>query len=246
MIGGDRVKGTKEIYIQQLFSSIADSYDLVNSLLSFNRDKEWRRFAISKTGVSPGDRVLDVATGTGELGLELIRMVGEGIKVIGVDFCREILSIAQAKLTKAGCNNLELVQAKAEVLPFSNEVFESVTTSFALRNVADLERTFREMARVVREDGKVVCLEFSQPSNRILRAIYYLYLFYVVPVIGGLISKSRNAYKYFPQSIIDFPPQERIKEIIEKSGFARVDIYPLTFGVASVYVGVKEKRQERV
>lgn len=231
--------GNKEAYVHQMFSSIAGNYDLLNTLLSFNRDKYWRGFAISKAGLRVGGEALDVATGTGKLALELARKVGEGGKVTGVDFCQEMLNRAQDKLAKRGCHNVKLTLARAEALPFPDNTFDCATIGFGLRNVADIEQTVQEMTRVVKVGARVVCLEFSQPGNRIFRAIYQPYLFHVLPFLGELVSRNGNAYTYLPRSIVRFFRPHELRQVMEKVGLKDIEIYFLTMGIVAVHIGVK-------
>jgi len=232
--------GNKETYVQKMFSSIADKYDTLNTLLSLNRDKYWRRFAVSKAALNRGEKVLDVATGTGKLALELADKVGERGEVIGIDFCLEMLDKAKDNLRKAGCQNVALVQANAEALPFPDCIFDCATAGFVLRNVSDIEKTLQEMTRVLRPTGKLVCLEFSQPQNSIFRGIYRLYISGVLPFIGGLLSRNWHAYSYLPRSIVGFPSPLEVREVMEQTGLRNIAVYPLTFGTVTVYIGNKK------
>ena len=183
-----------------MFSSIANNYDLLNTLLSLNRDKYWRKFAVSKIGLRCGGEVLDVATGTGKLALELARKVGQEGRVTGIDFCARMLSNAQHELRKTRCKNVELIQTNAEALPFADGAFDCATISFGLRNMTDIKQPLQEMTRVIKVGGKLVCLEFSRPSHRILRWIYRLYIFTLPPFLGWLISKKQKCL-YLPSTV---------------------------------------------
>jgi demethylmenaquinone methyltransferase/2-methoxy-6-polyprenyl-1,4-benzoquinol methylase len=235
----------KETYIHKMFSSIADNYDFLNSLLSFNRDKYWRKFAISKIEPVAGVQVLDVATGTGALALELARKVDKGSKVVGVDFSREMLCRAQNKLAKRQCHNLGLICAKAEALPFPDDTFDYVSIGFALRNMAEMEQVLREMTRVLKMGGKILCLEFSQPQHKIFRRIYYFYIFHILPFLGWAISRNKEAYAYLPKSIAGFASPTELKQAMEKVGLGDIVVYPLTLGIATVHVAVKEAISNR-
>jgi len=230
----------KETYIRNIFSSIAGNYDFLNSLLSFNRDKYWRKFAVSKIEPEAGEQVLDVATGTGALALELARKIGKEGKVVGVDFSVEMLGRAQNKLAKTRCHNLEFICAKAEVLPFPDNAFDCVGTSFALRNVTKVEQTVREMTRVLKTGGKLLCLEFSQPQYKVFRRIYYFYIFHILPFLGQAISRNKEAYAYLPGSIVEFSSTLELKQIMEKVGLENIVAYPLTLGIATTYMAVKK------
>jgi len=234
------IKKETEAYVRETFSSIASNYDLLNTLLSFNRDKYWRNFAVSKTGLGYGEKALDVATGTGELALELAEKVGREGMVTGIDFCQKMLSNAQDKLGKARCQNVELIQTSALALPFPDSAFDCATISFGLRNVVDIKQTLREMTRVLKVGGRLVCLEFSQPNHRIFRWIYHLYNSSILPFVGWLISRNRDAYTYLPRSIEEFLSPLQLKQTMEKVGLRNIEVYPLTLGIVTVHIGTKK------
>jgi demethylmenaquinone methyltransferase/2-methoxy-6-polyprenyl-1,4-benzoquinol methylase len=229
----------KATYVRRMFATIADRYDLLNSLLSFRRDGAWRRFAVSKSGLQPGGLALDVATGTAELARRLARR-NSGSMIIGMDFSRDMLSRARAKLANlSGAGRIELVLGDALSLPFPDNTFDCATIGFALRNVASIADTIGEMARVVRPGGRVISLELTRPSSSLVRAIYYVYLFRIAPYIGGLISGRRQAYTYLPESILEFPSPEEVREIMREAGLRGVETHRLTLGIATVHVGIK-------
>lgn len=229
----------KVAYVQTLFSAIANRYDFLNSLLSFRRDRAWRKFAVSKSGLQPGGWALDVATGTAPMA-QLLAQCNSGSRVVGIDFCPEMLAKARARLgTSSDGNRIHLVLGDALKLPFPDSTFDCVTISFALRNVVSVTDVFREMARVIKPGGRVVSLELTRPSSWLFRAIYYLYLCHVAPFIGGLVSGKKEAYIYLPQSILEFPSPQEVGRIMEESGLEKVKIYHLTLGAATVHVGIK-------
>jgi demethylmenaquinone methyltransferase/2-methoxy-6-polyprenyl-1,4-benzoquinol methylase len=230
----------KETRVQRMFSSIAGYYDVLNTLLSFSRDKYWRRYAVSKAGLNSGEKILDLATGTGKLALELADKVGEQGDVIGIDFCPEMLHKAKDNSRKARYQNVVLIQANANALPFQDCTFDCVAAGFVLRNVADIESTLQEVTRVLRPTGKLVCLEFSQPRNTIFRGLFRLYIFGVIPFLGALLSRSWHAYSYLPRSIVEFPSPVELREAMEKIGLRNIEIYPLTFGTVTVLIGTKK------
>jgi len=232
--------GDKDTYVQKMFSSIANRYDLLNTLLSFNRDKYWRQFTVAKTELRNGERVLDIATGTGKLALELSEKLGEEGKVTGIDFCPDMLSNARQKLKKAGYKNVELIQINAESLPFPDSTFDCATIGFGLRNMSDIKQVLQETTRVLREGRRLVCLEFSLPGNQIFRWIYHLYSYTLLPLFGWLISGNRDAYLYLPRSIEAFPSPAQLEEIMETAGLENIEIYPLTLGIVTVHVGTKK------
>jgi demethylmenaquinone methyltransferase/2-methoxy-6-polyprenyl-1,4-benzoquinol methylase len=223
-----------------MFAAIADRYDLINSLLSFRRDRSWRRFAASRSSIRPGGLVLDIATGTGELARHLSQS-NCGATIVGVDFCPDMLLKARGKLASFEGNVVQLVLGDALKLPFPDSTFDSVTIGFALRNVADLDTAFSEIARVVKPGGRVVSLELSRPSFMPIRKLYNFLLFRIAPRLGGMMSGSRAAYTYLPDSIMEFPTPEQVKETMEKAGLCKVDIHRLTLGIAAVHVAVKSE-----
>jgi len=229
-------------YVLKMFSSIASRYDLLNTILSFNRDKYWRKFAVSKTRLRDGESVLDVATGTGDLALELTGRVGSKGRVTGVDFCENMLANARYKLKRNGYQNVEFILANAEALPFPNNTFDCTTISFGLRNMADIEQTLREMTRVLKVGGRLVSLEFSQPPSRAFNRIHHLYIFGLLPLLGWLMSGNRDAYDYLPRSIEEFPSPVQIRQIMENLGLRNIEVCPLTFGTVTVHVGTKKGR----
>lgn len=229
----------KTTYIQAMFTAIAGKYDLLNSVLSFGQDAAWRRFTAARCGRQADSLILDVATGTAELAQHLARHNDRG-KVVGVDFCADMLDRARTKLSVSGNDKrIELVLGDALRLPFPDDSFDCVTIGFALRNVSSIEAAFGEMARVVKPGGSVISLELTRPRSRLVRAVYYLYLFRIAPYIGGLISRRKEAYTYLPDSILEFPSPEQVVRIMEEAGLEKVETYRLTFGAATVHVGLK-------
>ncbi len=229
----------KAPYVQAMFTAIADRYDLLNSLLSFRRDGAWRRFTASRAILQTGGLALDVGTGTGELARHLARQNNEST-ILGLDFCPEMLQKAETKLTNSpGKKRIQLILGDILRLPFPDSTFDCVTISFALRNVADIAGAFHEMARVVKGGGRVVSLELTRPSPSLVRAVYYIYLHHIAPYIGGLLSGRREAYTYLPESILEFPSPEKVKEIMQQAGLQKVETHHLTLGAATVHIGTK-------
>lgn len=224
----------KATYVRTMFSAIADRYDLLNTLLSFHRDEYWRSRTVASLRLRGDEALLDVATGTGKLADELRRHVGSKGKVIGIDFCREMLYRAKAKEGAA-----ELVLATAEKAPFPDNTFDGATIGFALRNVPDIQRLLLETTRVVRIGGKVVCLEFSRPRHRVFQRLHKLYLFVVLPLIGRVVSGDKEAYLYLPRSIMEFHEPEELQRAMQNAGLVDVGLRLLTCGVVAIYTGTK-------
>lgn len=231
----------KGAYIQQLFGSIAWVYDLLNTILSFNFDKSWRRFAVKVSNVTPDAKVLDVCTGTGNLAIEYSKMLNKSGKVIGSDFCHEMLKLAYNKLKEKNLSEkIDVLGADTLHLPFQDNSFQVSAVAFGIRNVADLRAGITEMMRITAPDGRIVILEFSQPTNHIFKAIYYFYFKQILPFIGKLISRSKyNAYAYLPDSVLKFPDRNRLKSLMELCGLEDVEMYSRTLGIVTVHVGRK-------
>ena len=222
-----------------MFSSIAPRYDLLNRLLSFGRDRKWRRQAVSGTGPARGGRHLDVATGTADVSLEILRQKGAESFVVGSDISLEMMRIGREKAARAGwAARIAFVRAPGEALPFRDGTFDSASIAFGIRNVGDRSRGLSEMCRVVRPGGRVVVLEFSRPEGAIFGALYRFYFTQVLPWIGGLVSK-RGAYAYLPESVQAFPSPPAFAEMMRAAGCATVDYRPLTFGIVTLYVGAR-------
>lgn len=230
----------KERYVEQLFASIAPRYDLLNSLLSINRHKQWRRFAVQQCGLWPGDAALDVCVGTGDLAIELSRAVGKRGRVVGIDFCRPMLDVGLKKTRRRRIGNVCLMEGNAESLPVPSNSFRAATIGFALRNVANVESTLAEMARAVQPGGRVVSLELARPRWLVFRSMYSLYFYRLLPLIGWAIHGRREPYAYLPASLTTFHSRKELSRIMEKVGLADVKVFDLTGGIVSVHVGVKK------
>ncbi|MBI1900223.1 MAG: bifunctional demethylmenaquinone methyltransferase/2-methoxy-6-polyprenyl-1,4-benzoquinol methylase UbiE [Planctomycetia bacterium] len=225
--------------IKSMFGAIARRYDFLNHLLSLNIDKRWRKRTVQK--VPPGDGpVLDVCTGTGDLALAYCRAGKKKIKVVGIDFCPEMLAIAQKKAQRAGAEAwLSLVEGDALHLPFDDGTFEIVCIGFGLRNVSDPAGALKEMLRVCRPGGRMAVLEFSQPRGRLTGPAYRFYFRRVLPRIGRLFSRDRfDAYNYLPRSVQEFPDGPGLAAMMRDAGMADVEFFPLfPLGAATLYVG---------
>jgi len=225
--------------VRDMFSAIASRYDLLNHLLSGNVDKRWRRIVASrvreKLSSSSKARVLDVACGTGDLSLTLFEITGAG--VVGTDFCRPMLDIAAGKTS----GRVRLIEGDALDLPFRDGTFDVATIAFGLRNLSSVESGLAELWRVLKPGGWVAVLEFSRPSNAILRPLFNLYFRKVLPWIGGVVSGSRNAYSYLPASVLKFPDQSQLSLLMERAGFDQVQYENLTGGIAALHMGRRPK-----
>lgn len=221
-----------------MFAGIAGRYDLLNHLLSGNIDKRWRRLVARtlESSLVEGAHVLDVACGTGDLSL-VLQGAGEA-SVVGLDFCRPMLEIARGK-ADAGARPVPFVEGDALRLPFANESFDVVTIAFGLRNLASVEEGLRELRRVLKPAGRIAVLEFSEPVIPGFRALFRFYFTRVLPRIGGLISGSRGAYEYLPDSVSKFPDQKRLAALMREAGFEDVGYRNLTGGIAALHTGAR-------
>ena len=226
--------------VREMFSGIAGKYDLLNHLLSGNTDVRWRRLVarrLQNTLTGPDKIALDVACGTGDLSLTLREITGA--QVVGTDFCRPMLTRAKEKAEKNAAP-IPFIEGDALNLAFADGLFDAVTIAFGLRNLADFERGLRELRRVLRVGGRVAVLEFSQPVLPGFRQAFQWYFTKVLPRIGGLVSGSRGAYEYLPDSVSKFPNQIELKALMERVGFAQVEYQNLTGGIAALHLGTKQ------
>jgi len=227
--------------VRAMFGSIAGRYDFLNHLLSLNIDRSWRRFTTRTVPPIPGVPVLDCCTGTADLALEYHK-VGKGrTPVIGTDFCHEMLAIGDVKVRKADASgNVILVEGDTQRLPLPSNTFGVVTVAFGLRNVRDTVRGIDEMIRVARPGGTVAILEFSKPRGAVLGRAYLAFFRKVLPRIGDAISPNRQgAYHYLPASVLQFPDGQEMLDLLRSRGLTETRSYPLTFGIATLYVGKK-------
>jgi len=229
---GSRVSG--------MFAEIAPRYDLVNRMLSGGIDVWWRYVTVTRAPPPrPSGAILDVCTGTGDLALAYRAKAGPGVRVVASDFCRPMLDRGIAKSAKTGAA-IEWVEADAMALPFPNAAFDLVTVAFGLRNIADTSRGLAEMARVCKPGGRLAILEFSLPLNPLVRNFYLWYFRNVLPLIGNAVARNASdAYTYLNQSVEEFPAGESLARLIRAAGFERVEMVPLSFGIATLSVATR-------
>jgi demethylmenaquinone methyltransferase/2-methoxy-6-polyprenyl-1,4-benzoquinol methylase len=233
----------KKAAVSSMFDNIAFRYDFLNHFLSFGIDRCWRRKAvkiISETQKNP--EILDVATGTGDLAVAALKL--NPIKITGIDISRKMLEKGREKIIKKGYSDrIELLSGDSEDIPFNENSFDIAMVAFGVRNFADPLKGLSEMRRVLRNGGLIMILEFSKPSKFPFRQIYYFYFMRILPLLGRLFSKSRNAYTYLPESVMQFPDNEQFIDLMEKAGFSGVKQKRVTGGVASIYTGFKTSMQ---
>lgn len=230
---------SKEPYINQLFDSIANYYDLANTVLSMGRDRYWRKFTAQLVKEYSPEEVVDLCSGTGMLALAIAQQ-NHNCRIIGIDFSKEMLQRGEAQLNRfPEGGRIQLQHGNAMKLEFDDNRFDCATLGFSLRNVDDLRQVLQEMKRVVRPGGAVITLELSKPEVPIFREIYYTYFYKLVPRMGKLICGKFEPYYYLPNSLTHFPDRSHLEDIYREIGFAKVRSFPLTGGVVAVHVGEK-------
>ncbi|WP_240413877.1 demethylmenaquinone methyltransferase [Paenibacillus periandrae] len=235
---------SKEEFVHSVFESIAPKYDLMNDILSFRRHKAWRNFTMKKMNMQPGSTAIDLCCGTCDWTISMAKASGTG-NMVGLDFSQNMLDYGAIKIREGGLDKqIKLVQGNAMKLPYEDNTFDYATIGFALRNVPDLVKVIEEMQRVVKPGGWVVSLELSKPTWQPFKGIYYFYFQTILPLLGKLIAKSYEQYKWLPESLINFPDHKQLAEIFRTTGLAQVQAYPLTGGIAALHIGIKKQAAE--
>jgi demethylmenaquinone methyltransferase/2-methoxy-6-polyprenyl-1,4-benzoquinol methylase len=226
--------------VREVFVSVAGKYDLMNDLMSFGIHRLWKRFAIELAGVRPGQHVLDLASGTGDLADRFADLVGPDGLVLMTDINAAMLDVGRDRMIDRGhAGNLVYAQVDAQALPFPDNSLDLVTIAFGLRNVTDKDQALLAMYRALKPGGRALVLEFSKPVSRPLEKLYDLYSFTVLPRMGGLVARDADSYRYLAESIRMHPDQETLKGMMEAAGFERCDVHNLTGGIAAVHRGFK-------
>jgi len=228
---------TKKNQVTKMFDNIAGSYDFLNHTLSLGMDNIWRKIAIKKLNNKPAT-ILDIATGTGDFAISASKYTNANIT--GIDISQGMLDVGVEKITKKGLSNrIQLQLADSENLPFQNNSYDAITAGFGVRNFEDLNKGLSEMYRTLKSGGKVAILEPSEPTHFPLKQFYNLYFHHILPFIGGIISKDKNAYTYLPDSVSAFPSGNDFLTELDKVGFKECKHIPLTFGIVSLYIAIK-------
>lgn len=230
---------SKEERVHHVFEKIYNNYDSMNSIISFQIHKFWRKDVMERMNVQKGTKALDVCCGTGDWSFALAGAVGNKGEVIGLDFSKNMLSVAENKMRNTHYRNLKFIHGNAMELPFEDNTFDYVTIGFGLRNVPDYMTVLKEMHRVVKPNGQVVCLETSQPTVFGFKQLYFFYFSYIMPLFGRLFAKSYNEYAWLNESTRNFPSKNKLKDMFLEAGFSRVEVESYTGGVAAMHMGVK-------
>ena len=224
----------KKNKVKNIFDSIAGRYDFLNHLLSFGVDHYWRRKALKLSKVGSDSFLLDVACGTGDVAIEAYK---QGVRsIIGADFSHNMLGLFKQK--KEWIDG-KVIQTTAEQMPFRNDTFTNITVAFGVRNFYDIKEGFRSFHRVLKKDGKATVIEFQMPENKIFRGLYKFYFKKILPLVGGIVSKNKSAYKYLPDSVEEFDEKIVLPYLLKEVGFKSVKKYKLTFGIVQVMIAVK-------
>ena len=239
--GYQRVESTKKTQrVIQHFNSIARQYDFMNTLLSFGIHHIWKRTAVRMLDPEPGSRILDVCGGTGDLAILAARAIGPSGRVVIYDINRAMMQAGSHKVVgKPHENQVQYVQGNAESIAFPDNHFDGAMVGFGIRNVTHMAKGFEEMYRILRPGGKMMCLEFSKPTNPVFCGLYDFYSFRIMPLLGQMIAGSRTAYTHLPESIRSFPLPDELADILKHMGFNEVRYRRLTNGIAVIHTAVK-------
>lgn len=238
-----RETGGKRPYVQHLFGRIARIYDLMNFLMSFGLDRYWRNRAARYLALATGETGLDLGTGTADLSIAVIRHSGAGTRMIGMDITPEMLEQGRLKLARLGLQDrIELRVGDAEHIELGDNSVDGCCSAFTVRNLTDIRQGFREMLRVVRPGGRVVCLEISHPPGKIFGALFHLYFYRLAPLFGSIIGKAFEEYNYLPHSLTTFPDAPALRKMMEEAGWSDVCFYRLNGGIVAIHVGTKSEQ----
>ncbi|MCI2771118.1 demethylmenaquinone methyltransferase [Staphylococcus warneri] len=229
----------KKEQVHTVFQNISKKYDRLNNIISFEQHKVWRKRVMKEMSVKKGSTALDVCCGTADWTIALSKAVGPQGEVTGLDFSENMLEVGKEKTVHM--DNIHLVHGDAMNLPFDDASFDYVTIGFGLRNVPDYLGALKEMERVLKPGGMIVCLETSQPTLPVFKQVYRLYFKFVMPIFGKLFAKSKEEYEWLQQSTFDFPGKEKLKRLFEQAGFSNIKVRSFTGGVAAMHLGYKQK-----
>ena len=226
--------------VRGVFDSVASRYDIMNDLMSVGIHRLWKRFTIELSAVRPGQTVLDIAGGTGDLSARFSTLVGAEGRVILADINASMLAVGRDKLLDAGAfGNLHMVQCDAQTLPFPDNSIDCITIAFGLRNVTDKDLALQSMERILKPGGRLLVLEFSKPTSALLQKVYDTYSFRILPMMGRLVANDEDSYRYLAESIRQHPDQETLLGMMEEAGFVDCQYHNMTGGIVAVHRGIK-------
>ncbi|MBL4954134.1 demethylmenaquinone methyltransferase [Neobacillus sp. YIM B02564] len=230
---------SKEERVHHVFESISEDYDKMNSVISFQQHLRWRKDTMKRMDVQPGSKALDVCCGTADWTIALAEAVGPAGEVTGLDFSENMLKVGREKVEHLGLKQVKLIHGNAMELPFPDNSFDYVTIGFGLRNVPDYLQVLKEMRRVVKTGGKVVCLETSQPTLIGYRQLFFFYFRFIMPLFGKILAKSYKEYSWLQESARDFPGMKELAQLFQQAGLKDVKYKPYSGGAAAVHIGYK-------
>lgn len=236
------IQSKKDLFVKNIFTTVAPSMDFLNWLFSMGLCHVWREKAAVLARVRRNDKILDICTGTGDMALKLIKKMGPEGSLIGIDFCENMLDLAKLKMKKLNGvlpREISFVPGDAKELHFPDNTFDIVTVAFGIRNIPDTTRALNEVRRVLKPGGRFVCLELTRPTKKWFLPIYEWYTFRVMPFIAKYVVKKMTPYAYLPRSIEAFYPSEEFKKIMGQRGFANISAYPMTMGMVTIFTGEK-------
>lgn len=229
---------SKKEQVAQMFDTIANRYDLLNSILSLGIHKGWRRKCVKRLKTRNPKNILDVATGTGDFAIECAKL--QPNKIVGIDISEGMMSFGRTKLQKLKLDNLiTLEHGNAETVTYPDNSFDAIVVGFGVRNFQNLEKGLTNLYRILKPGGQIIILEFSYPRNWFIKGGYNFYFTYITPLVGKIFSKDTKAYFYLMESVKAFPYNEKFTEILSRSGFKNTSFQPLSFGIAAIYAGDK-------
>lgn len=228
----------KKQQVEQMFDNIAHRYDFLNHFLSLGIDKLWRKKAIRILSAYRPEKILDVATGTGDFAIAAAKLKTQ--KIVGFDLSEQMLNVGREKVKRLGLADvIEFRKGDSEDMPFASGEFDAITVAFGVRNFENLEKGLQEFYRVIKNQGAVIILEFSKPKYFPMKQLYLFYFFRILPLIGKMVSKDHSAYSYLPESVMAFPDDQRFLDILQRVGFSKARQKRLTFGIATIYIAEK-------
>jgi len=228
----------KKKQVELMFDQIAPKYDFLNHFLSLGIDKLWRKKAIRILSAFKADKILDVASGTGDFAIAASKLNPK--KIVGFDISEQMLNVGREKVKRLGLDQLiEFKKGDSEAMPFSDNQFDAIIVAFGVRNFENLTNGLKEFRRVLKKDGVVLILEFSKPKYFPMKQLYFFYFFRILPLIGRMVSKDRSAYSYLPESVMAFPDDQKFLDMLKRTGFSRTSQCRLSFGIATIYQAQK-------